>query len=103
MSNALAPEERGRLEAIRKRHANVAELGISGLHTAVAVESYYLDDIPYLLDLVERLAKEREAAAKDIMRTCHTCAKDAYQCTEFEGKAFDHKSCDWQWRGLQGG
>ena len=64
------------------------------------------EDIPYLLDEIERLTKERDAAVEDCNGYCASC-KYADDCAKHDrndsGNAdWYYGDCEeWEWRGVQ--
>ena len=63
--------------------------------------------VKHLLEMCQRIERERDAAVKDLLlvRRCHFCAHSIDQtgipCDETPGKLADG-SCDFVWRGIQG-
>lgn len=63
--------------------------------------------VKHLLEMCQRIERERDAAVKDLSltRLCIVCKHSIYQtgipCAERPDKP-DDKSCDFVWRGIQG-
>ena len=117
-TNALTPEDKRKTNEIRTMLINISSwLAPNGkfdtnldVYRYMGVADAYLTAIPYLIGLVERLAAEKDAAAKDCeelmaqiygMGTCWACMHQGKD--KCHGVAQDGRCHSAEWRGLQEG